>query len=151
MPDRIQLRRTGGWQKPPGAVAVTRPGKWGNPFVVLRDVNEAARRRKVKDLMWGVYYRGQMLVRWDTKELATLDAVGRYRQLLFESPAMAAEARAELAGKDLGCWCKPGDPCHADALMLFANATTCLECGPGYRYGDDGCRHTPAPAGETRG
>ena len=32
MPQRIQLRRTAGWRKPPGAVVVARPTRWGNPF-----------------------------------------------------------------------------------------------------------------------
>ena len=31
------------------------------------------------------------------------------------------EIRCELAGKDLACWCKPGDPCHADVLLEIAN------------------------------
>jgi hypothetical protein len=26
-----------------------------------------------------------------------------------------------LRGKDLGCWCRPGDPCHADVLLELAN------------------------------
>lgn len=30
--------------------------------------------------------------------------------------------REELAGKDLACWCHPGDPCHADVLLEIANA-----------------------------
>ena len=30
-PRRIQLRRTRGWRKPPGAVVVPRPTRWGNP------------------------------------------------------------------------------------------------------------------------
>lgn len=34
MPTRVQLRRTKGWRKPEGAVVVSRPGKWGNPFSV---------------------------------------------------------------------------------------------------------------------
>lgn len=34
MPKRIQLRRTEGWRKPEGAIVVSRPSKWGNPFVV---------------------------------------------------------------------------------------------------------------------
>ncbi len=33
-PQRIQLRRTRGWRKPPGAVVVARPTRWGNPFPV---------------------------------------------------------------------------------------------------------------------
>jgi hypothetical protein len=32
LPRRIQLRRTKGWRKPPGAVVVARPTRWGNPF-----------------------------------------------------------------------------------------------------------------------
>ena len=31
-PKRIQLSRTKGWRKPEGAVVVSRPTKWGNPF-----------------------------------------------------------------------------------------------------------------------
>ena len=31
-PKRIQRRRTKGWRKPEGAVNVTRPGPYGNPF-----------------------------------------------------------------------------------------------------------------------
>lgn len=31
-PKRIQLRRSKGWRKPEGAVVVSRPTKWGNPF-----------------------------------------------------------------------------------------------------------------------
>jgi hypothetical protein len=34
MPERIQLRRTKGWRKPEGAIVVSRPSKWGNPFRV---------------------------------------------------------------------------------------------------------------------
>ena len=30
--------------------------------------------------------------------------------------------RADLGGKNLACWCKPGDPCHADVLLDLANA-----------------------------
>lgn len=35
----------------------------------------------------------------------------------------ADQARAELAGKDLACWCEPDAPCHADVLLHVANAT----------------------------
>lgn len=27
----------------------------------------------------------------------------------------------ELRGKNLACWCKPGEPCHADVLLELAN------------------------------
>lgn len=26
-----------------------------------------------------------------------------------------------LRGKSLACWCKPGEPCHADVLLELAN------------------------------
>lgn len=32
-PKRIQRKRVKGWKKPAGAVNVTRPSKWGNPFL----------------------------------------------------------------------------------------------------------------------
>ena len=34
------------------------------------------------------------------------------------------EIRAELAGKDLACWCAPGKMCHADVLLRVANRET---------------------------
>lgn len=33
------------------------------------------------------------------------------------------EARAELHGKDLACWCPLDQPCHADVLLEIANTT----------------------------
>lgn len=32
------------------------------------------------------------------------------------------DIRRELAGKDVACWCKVGEPCHADVLLEIANA-----------------------------
>ena len=34
LPQRVQLRRTRGWRKPPNTVVVSRPSKWGNPYKV---------------------------------------------------------------------------------------------------------------------
>ena len=34
----------------------------------------------------------------------------------------------ELRGKNLGCWCKPGAPCHADVLLDLANRPVCEPC-----------------------
>ena len=31
------------------------------------------------------------------------------------------KALPELRGKDLACWCKEGEPCHADVLLELAN------------------------------
>lgn len=42
-------------------------------------------------------------------------AVAAFRRHLVASPALTS-ALAELSGKILGCWCKPG-PCHGDVLV----------------------------------
>ena len=36
----------------------------------------------------------------------------------------------ELRGKDLACWCKPGEPCHADVLIEVANQERAGEGSP---------------------
>src|SRR5699024_1203807 len=40
-------------------------------------------------------------------------AVALYRQHLADRPDLVADARRELAGYDLACWCQPGQLCHA--------------------------------------
>lgn len=96
MPDRIQLRRTKGWRKPPGAVVVSRPSKWGNPYIV-------------GDLLNG-------------GNIGQQEAVDLFRRALVEGRLQFSvdEVRRELAGRDLACWC-PSTPCHADVLLDIAN------------------------------
>ena len=91
MAERVQWRRTKGWRKPPGAVYVGRPTKWGNPHVAVPE--------------------------------RAADAVARYRADLERGRlrVSVADVRRELRGKDLGCWCPPGRPCHADVLLDVAN------------------------------
>ena len=38
-----------------------------------------------------------------------------------EPPYAEVEGLAVLRGRDLACWCKPGDACHADVLLEVAN------------------------------
>jgi Domain of unknown function (DUF4326) len=116
MAERIQRQRTRGWRTPPGSIYVGRPTAWGNPFTVKPIA-------PIKATMWAVWFQGKPLSRWDTKELATADAVERHRLLLRESPTLRAMARAELAGKDLVCWCRVGTPCHGDALLEIAGGS----------------------------
>jgi hypothetical protein len=92
-PARIQLRRAAGWRKPPNAVMVTRPhSKFANPYRIGYEARDAA------------------------------EAVAMFRLYLLARPDIVAAARAELAGRTLACWCRPGDPCHADVLLETANA-----------------------------
>jgi hypothetical protein len=48
--------------------------------------------------------------------------------------ALAESARQELRGKDLACWCRPDQPCHADVLLDLANKPRPEERG-GDRHG----------------
>ena len=99
MPKRIQLRRTKGWRKPPGAKSVARPTWWGNPFAVGD---------------FGVEDRAV--------------AVAKYREWIMASAqgAYLAKARAQLAGNDLACWCPLDQPCHADVLLELVNEPEAL-------------------------
>jgi len=57
------------------------------------------------------------------REHGAVEAVLLYRAYLAERPELAERARRELAGPcDLACWCRLGDPCHADVLLEVVNA-----------------------------
>jgi hypothetical protein len=74
-----------------GGVYIGRPTKWGNPF-------------KISPSM--------------TRE----QVVHAYRRWIMD-PAQAQlrdDARRELRGKVLVCWCAPR-PCHGDVLLEIAN------------------------------
>jgi hypothetical protein len=85
------MRRTGGWRKPPGAVNVARPTRWGNPFLIGTHGAEVVVAE----------YR-----RWINEA---------------EQADLLAAAKTELAGHDLMCWCPLDRPCHADVLLEIAN------------------------------
>ena len=103
-PLRVQLKRTKGWRIPPNTIKVDRTTKWGNPFKVGETHAHPIQKSKV-------------LV--DGKECA----VQMFRSYLRTTVGrlLIAEARTELRGKNLACWCKAGDLCHADALLAAAN------------------------------
>lgn len=111
-PKRIQLSRAKDWKMPPNTVKVDSSTKWGNPFEVA-DLREAG------------------YICSDTEAMAT--CVMAFRKWLAGDDRywMGPEADAaclaiidnlgELRGKNLACWCKPGEPCHADVLLKLAN------------------------------
>jgi hypothetical protein len=112
-PTRIQRRRTRGWRAPDGAVYVGRgpgrTGRWGNPFVVVGDPAHAA-----------ALFRAWL----DHGAPATLaDRTSEERQELADRREWMRSHLAELAGRDLMCWCPLDQPCHADHLLAVANPT----------------------------
>jgi hypothetical protein len=98
-PGRVQLSRSRGWRKPPGAVVVARPARWGNP-------HPAGRACPVPGCGAVVHDRAA--------------AVEGYRVWLRSRPDLVAAVRRELAGRDLACWCPQAEPCHADVLLAVA-------------------------------
>ena len=106
MPKRIQRRRTKGWRLPEGAVCVTRPGKYGNPFTVEE---------------YGLKY-------------SILNFRQRTRNLLLVNPHAFDELRGkDLAcwchlcekhkdGKPMGVECSDCAPCHVDTFLEIVNA-----------------------------
>ena len=64
MPVRIQRQRTKGWRKPKGAICVSRPSRWGNPFTGPRPVSrfrEYAEHRLLSEPDWLEPLRGHDL------------------------------------------------------------------------------------------
>lgn len=91
MPERIQRKRTKGFKMPENTVYVGRPTKWGNPYPVNEHFNREQAFRLYKDF------------------------VQKWEDELIE------DAKKELKGKNLACWCRVGEPCHADVLLEIAN------------------------------
>lgn len=75
---------------PSGSVYIGRPSKWGNPFAMGTALGERSRVMK----LFTEYLRGK--------------------------PELIAAVRAELAGKDLVCFCAP-QACHGDVLLRVAS------------------------------
>lgn len=86
---------------PPGTMKVDRSTRWGNPFRVG---------------MLGVPDNATA-VQLFRCALARQDLPDDHARFVFTPERL----RADLAGKNLACWCKPGEPCHADILLELAN------------------------------
>lgn len=116
MPERIQQSRTKGWRKPAGGVSVARPSKWGNPFRIVRT------DCSLGGVCWAVAL-GDMIVQQhvDTDARARELAVFFFRSWMEEDDRHDLPDPAELAGRDLMCWCPLDQPCHADVLLELAN------------------------------
>ncbi len=135
-PRRIQRCRTPGWRladvsiNPLGVVYVgRRPGsRWHNPFKVVAE----GRQWRVIDT------EGRSSALRDDPQLAPDQHLARVMATrLFElhtrplglyaySDGDLSALRAELAGRDLMCWCPPPEPgeidyCHAAVLLRLAN------------------------------
>jgi hypothetical protein len=101
-PKRIQRRRVKGWKMPENTIYVGRGTKWGNPHKVGISL------AKNSD---GTY-----------RYMTTDDAVKAYHETIMFYINKGELNPEELRGKNLSCWCKEGDKCHADVLLEIANS-----------------------------
>jgi hypothetical protein len=153
MPERIQLHRVKGWRLPPNAVSVARPTKWGNPFPVGKALArvpaalgggdwEYEGRISAAGMRHDYFHPDGRVTVCHVRYMTLPEIIETYERALTgnHTPAMgmtgarflkvtAEDARRELAGKDLACWCDLDSACHADVLLKFANAPECRHCG----------------------
>ncbi len=115
MAKRIQRKRTKGWKMPEGAVIVTRPGRFGNPFKVGGWFALDAMGMSYCQAMEG--FQDERFTLIENAE----QAVKMFRQYRSKYRLTPSEL-AELRGKDLACFCRLDQPCHADVLLEIANA-----------------------------
>ena len=117
MPKRIQRKRTKGWKMPEGAVSVTRPGKFGNPFVVHHPNGPATMQKAMTPQMAVASFESMI-----AKEGGWFPVPLPWPKGKIPSQFTTIEdVQRELRGKDLACWCPLDQPCHADILLREAN------------------------------
>jgi hypothetical protein len=107
VPKRIQFRRVKGWRKPQNTVIVTRPSRWENPYII----------RPILEPQTEIQSGRRTYIAVPTRE----EAVRRFRDEHM-TPDRREQAKRELKGKDIACYCKLDEPCHADVLIEIANS-----------------------------
>ena len=92
MAEIVQLRRAKGWRKPDGAVTVSRPTRWGNPFVI-------GQTHRTPDGEVTPTSRAESVAAFRAWVTGSYDPEARWIR----------EHIHELAGVTLACWCpQPG-------------------------------------------
>ena len=105
-PKRIQRKRSKGWRIPENTVYVGRGSKYGNQFKIGADGDANQCIAKYMEYRFPYTHHGEH----------------NSMQDFMLSKANLQEATKDLRGKNLACWCKIGDPCHADSLLEIVNA-----------------------------
>lgn len=106
----VQRKRTRGWRAPAGAVSCTRVGPrqqspYGNPLKVGAPYPIAPSDPHALGYDYG-----------HIRDAA--HAIEIYKLRLEHSPDLVAQIRRELTGRVLMCWCKPGEPCHVQDVII---------------------------------
>jgi len=101
---------------PPNTIYVGRPSVFGNPFPVdvYHDAALDMFRRWLRGEMSAYEMAHASRCDWGTRDPRTLVSLVHVRTVLLAK-------LKDIRGKDLSCWCKEGEPCHADILLELAN------------------------------
>lgn len=112
-PIRIQRSRQQKQVSPNGLpiVYIGRPTKWGNPYKVVGEEGH-----------WFVMDENdEPVLTFNEKPQALNCCIELYREQISHMHNVGTLNIFELKGKNLSCWCKIGEPCHADVLLELAN------------------------------
>ena len=99
-PKRIQRKRTKGYRLPDGAVYVGRPTIYGNPFKVGAP---------------------HPIHGWPMSAQEAVDLFRHSYSKMDRYDLQHDERLEKLRGKDLACFCRLDQPCHADVLIELSN------------------------------
>lgn len=108
-PVRLQLSRRKGFRLQEhsratnglDAVSVARPSRFGNPYQIGQcDPN---------------------FINVNRVMISNADLVAAFRQYILRCLETSDDWLCKLRGKNLACWCKLGECCHADVLLELAN------------------------------
>lgn len=98
LPYRVQRLRSKGWRMPENTVYVGRGSKWGNPH---RIGSSGPNGQRLDAAMTCQLFKADLLA-------------GRLR-------FTCSDVQDTLRGRNLACWCRPTQPCHANILLSIAN------------------------------
>ncbi len=107
-PVRVQRKRTKGWRMPENTVSVCCPGRWGNPF-------------SIGSTGWIPVDDSGVWSKEPHEPLTREQAVECFRFCAEFDARERPEVFAPLRGKNLACFCRLDEPCHADVLLEVAN------------------------------
>jgi hypothetical protein len=123
IPTRIQRSRAKGAKLPPGTLCCTRPGRWANPFRVVKHEPNYWRvhiQFGAKDTNLKQAWMTEILTRQAAGFSSEPDAI-RYAiecfRLLIEVMPDTYPVEELRKYKRLACWCALDKPCHVDVLI----------------------------------
>ncbi|MBS1691223.1 MAG: DUF4326 domain-containing protein [Actinobacteria bacterium] len=126
----MQRTRTKGSKLAGGALSITRPSRYGNPFRIVGMSVVGMNWSELVDWDHGI---GAMpdadVLYFESADLlgAVEHAVELYRQLLIVrrqewEPGRFGKWISDARGRDVACYCPLSGPCHGDPLLEAANA-----------------------------